>query len=67
MEGWCTLAETWPFVSILAFALVLTFDCAIVEMPKLTPLYPKGWTLKPTWKFWKNLSPTSLIASVDQA
>jgi hypothetical protein len=51
MEGWGSLARTWPFASILAFALVLTYDCVVVEMARLMPLYPKGWALKPTWKF----------------
>jgi hypothetical protein len=46
-----SIRDTWPFVNILAFALVLAFDCATVEMPKLTPLYPKGWVKKLAWKF----------------
>jgi hypothetical protein len=41
MEGWGSLVGTWPFASILAFALVLASDCAAIEMPRLTPLYPK--------------------------
>jgi len=52
MEGWDNLVGTWPFTSILPFALAITSNCATVKMPKLTPLYPKGWDLKPTWKFW---------------
>jgi hypothetical protein len=52
MESWGNLVETWPFASILAFALALTFNCVTIEMPKLMPLNPKGWALKPTWKFW---------------
>ncbi len=47
----CCFTQTWPFASILAFALVLAFDCAVVEMPRLMPTYPKGWAREPTWKF----------------
>jgi hypothetical protein len=45
------LAGTWPFVSILAFALALTSNCAVIEMPRLTLLYLKAWALKLAWKF----------------
>jgi len=51
MEGCCNHARTWPFASILAFALALTSDYTCVEMPKFTPLYLNEWALKPTWKF----------------
>jgi len=46
MKGYGSFVGTWPFASILAFALTLAFDCVVIEMPKLTPLYPKGWALK---------------------
>jgi hypothetical protein len=52
MEGWGSLAQTWPFANILAFALVLASNYVAVERPRLTPLYPKGWALKLAWKFW---------------
>jgi hypothetical protein len=51
MECCGNLAGTWPFASILAFALAVIANCAIIEMPRLKLLYPKGWALKPTWKF----------------
>ncbi len=35
----------------IAFALALAFNCAVVERPRLTPLYFKGWALKLAWKF----------------
>jgi hypothetical protein len=37
------VCDTWPSTDILTFAFILAFDCEIVEMPKLMPLYPKGW------------------------
>jgi hypothetical protein len=42
MEGGDNLAKTWPFISILPFALAIASNCAAIEMHKLTPLYPKG-------------------------
>jgi hypothetical protein len=51
MECCGSLVGTWPFASILAFALVVIVNCVVIETPRLTPLYPKGWALKATWKF----------------
>jgi hypothetical protein len=45
MGGQGGLAGTWPFASILTFALALAFDYAVDEMPKLMPLYPNGCAL----------------------
>jgi len=35
----------------IAFALAIAFNCAVVERPRLMPLYLKGWALKLAWKF----------------
>jgi hypothetical protein len=51
MEGWDNLVGTWVFTNIFPFALVVASNCVDIKMPKLTPLYLKGWALKPTWKF----------------
>ncbi len=45
MGGWGNLARTWPFASILTFALVLTSDYVVVEMSKLMPMYPNWCAL----------------------
>jgi hypothetical protein len=51
MECCDNLAGTWPFASILAFALAVIVNWVIIEMPRLKLLYLKRWALKPTWKF----------------
>jgi len=45
VEGYCSHARTWPFVSILALALTQAFDYVSVEMPMFTPMYLNGWDL----------------------